>query len=451
VSGKHRRSAPEPGPAPDLDVATDAPSAPVITAAPASAAPASAALSGPTIVARRNRDAERAARRRAGRRRRLLGLAVVLVLLLGAGGSGWLLSDHGSTGTARQSAPVIRQRTLLVQVAGADGAALGSALLGVKPDGSDAASMLIPSRLFVDVPGSGAIPFGDTLALPASSAPADALTDLLGVSVSGSWVLTQQGLAALVDKVGGVQADVDVDVQATDAAGRRTIVVRSGPQRLAGTAAAAYATYAAAGEPEQARLARFNDVLDGVLRAMPGGAGQISAAVAALGAGSRSTMSQGALADVLATFHGAAAKDDVVSGVLPVNEIDTGAAQQAYGIDAGQAGMLVRSRFAGALQQGPAGAAIRVLVENGAGTPGLVEKARQRLVDAGLRFVNGGNAAEFGFARSVVLISDGTARSQEQGRKVAAALGLSTDSIEISTRGQTVAEVIVILGRDFRP
>ena len=42
-------------------------------------------------------------------------------------------------------------------------------------------------------------------------------------------------------------------------------MVRAGSQRLNGAQAAAYATYLADGEPEQVRLARFNDVLDGVL------------------------------------------------------------------------------------------------------------------------------------------------------------------------------------------
>ena len=36
-----------------------------------------------------------------------------------------------------------------------------------------------------------------------------------------------------------------------------------------------------------------------------------------------------------------------------------------------------------------AGGPVRVLVQNGVGTPGLVDKARTKLVKAGFRFVNG--------------------------------------------------------------
>ena len=134
-----------------------------------------------------------------------------------------------------------------------------------------------------------------------------------------------------------------------------------------------------------------------------------------------------------------------------MTEIDTGAAEQAYGIDALQASTLVRTRFAGALQGDGTGGGVRVLVQNGVGTPGLVDKARTRLVDAGLRFVNGGNAAQFGRTTTVVLIPDGSDESLQRGKRVAKSLGVPAGAVEISNQGQTVAEVIVILGRDFKP
>jgi len=94
---------------------------------------------------------------------------------------------------------------------------------------------------------------------------------------------------------------------------------------------------------------------------------------------------------------------------------------------------------------------LRVLVENGVGTPGLVEQARSKLVTAGFRFVNGGNAADFTGEPSSVIIPDGTESRVRQGQRVAAALGLPASSIATSDRGQTVADVIVILGSDFAP
>ena len=48
-------------------------------------------------------------------------------------------------------------------------------------------------------------------------------------------------------------------------------------------------------------------------------------------------------------------------------------------------------------------------------------------------------------------MSDGTDASMAKGRRVAAALGLPADSVVPNDRGQTIADVIVILGSDFTP
>ncbi|HEX6918788.1 MAG TPA: LytR C-terminal domain-containing protein [Actinomycetes bacterium] len=444
---QHARGLPTPaGPVvPDPTAPASAPIGPA-------ARPVGPLSAGPTVVARRNRAEERLARRRAARMKWLVAVAVALAVVVLAGGGWWLLvgRDTGSGGSQAGDHP--RQQTLLVQVVGADRTALASALLGVQPDSREAVSTLVPSRLIVEVAGSGSVPFGETSALPGAGASAAALTDLLGVRVDGSWTLSTKGLAALVDRLGGVDAAVDVDVVTKDAAGRETIVARAGQQHLGGAAAAAYATYSTPGEPEQARLARFNVVLDAVLRGLPADSAQVHTALGALGTESRSTGREaGDLPAVLAAVHAAAAADGFAPDVLPVTEIDTGAAEQAYGIDALQASTLVRTRFAGALQGDGTGGGVRVLVQNGVGTPGLVDKARTRLVDAGLRFVNGGNAAQFGRTTTVVLIPDGSDESLQRGKRVAKTLGVPAGAVEISNQGQTVAEVIVILGRDFKP
>ena len=216
------------------------------------------------------------------------------------------------------------------------------------------------------------------------------------MSVDGGWVLTQAGLAALVDKVGGVPAEVDVDVVTKAADGTETVVVRAGSQHLNGAQAAAYATYAAPEEPEQARLARFNDVLDGVLRGLPDQPREIEGTVTSLKAGSSSTLSSSLLAEILAGAQAVSTDGDMLSDVLPVNAIATGAGEESYGVNAQQAAALMEARFAPSLVKDTAGGPVRVLVQNGVGTPGLVDKARTKLVKAGFRFVNGNNAPEFG-------------------------------------------------------
>ena len=171
-SGKHRR--PEPDPLPDVDLASrlataDTVSAPVATPATpvaTSAVPpvAAPAVPGQTVVARRSRAAERAARRRALRQRVLLVTAAVLgVVLIIVGG--WLVFRGGDDGKDKVAAVAPRQLTTLVQVTGADGTAAASALVGTTKVGKQAVAVLVPSRLIVDVAGSGDMPFGEAVAL----------------------------------------------------------------------------------------------------------------------------------------------------------------------------------------------------------------------------------------------------------------------------------------------
>ena len=200
------------------------------------------------------------------------------------------------------------------------------------------------------------MPFGETLTLPAKTASRDALTDLLGVRVSSTWVLTQAGLAALVDKVGGVQATVDVDVLAKNAKGDETVVVRAGNQRLNGAQAAAYATYLADGRARAVRLARFNDVLDGVLRALPADRGRARRRRSpGWRPARRSSLTPAQLAGLLVVLRTAAAKELLHYDVLPVNDIDTGDTVDTYGLDSGQDGRSAAVAVRGVAAEGPHG------------------------------------------------------------------------------------------------
>lgn len=454
MSGKHRK--PEPALDPVAEpVAEPVPAPPPGLPPPARpAAPTVTRTVTPTITPRGSRRARAAdrARRRAETRRKVLlagGAALALVAVL----VGVLVLASGDEDGAPPAAPGAtgRQQTLLVLVTGADGVSQASALTGVVVEEDAADMVLVPSGLLVDVAGTGTVPFGETTTLPEQTAPAQALTDLVGVRVDDSWRLTAEGLAGLVDAVGGVRATVDRDVPTTDAEGNQTLVVSAGAQELRGRAAAAYATFRAEGEPEQARLARFDDVWSGLLDALPTDPLAVQAILESLGKGSATTATPRGLATRLTQLARAAAAGELVSDVLPVTEIDTGGDVPTYGIDSGQVGAMMRARFPGALQADRDGEVLRVLVENGVGTPGLVEAAREKLVGAGFRFVNGGNAAEFTDEPSSVIVPDGTEQSVRRGERVAAALGLPDSAIATSDRGQTVADVIVILGSDFTP
>ena len=93
----------------------------------------------------------------------------------------------------------------------------------------------------------------------------------------------------------------------------------------------------------------------------------------------------------------------------------------------------------------------RVLVQNGVGTPGLADAACRKIVAAGFSFAGSSNANRFGYATSKVLVFNRSVASARTGAAVARALGLPGNDVEVSTAGQNVADVLVILGEDFKP
>ncbi len=96
MSGKHRR--PEADLLPDADVAQEMVAGPVIEAS-------ASALSGPTVVARTSRQAQRRARRQSQRRQVSLIAGVVVVVLVVAVGGWWLLGRGGGGDNAERRRP----------------------------------------------------------------------------------------------------------------------------------------------------------------------------------------------------------------------------------------------------------------------------------------------------------------------------------------------------------
>ncbi len=391
-------------------------------------------------------DGGAARQHRPGRLRGALAALVAVLLVAGVAAVVVIRRGAGPAPAPARSSSVPAQQLLAVSLA-VDGQITGVSLLAAGPGGAQ--QVLVPGRLLLDVPGAGRIPVARSLAV-GSSAPGAAVADALGVRVSAAWVLDVGALASLVDRLGGVTVDVDVDVPVSAKAGSAIMVPAGDRRRLTGKPAAAYAGLIVGEEPEAARLARQERVLTAVLAGLPAP----DAARRALLAGLAGAPRGAALSTVVAVtgaLREPAASGSLPSTVLPVNEIDSGGAVTAYGLDAEGAARLTRSRLAGAAIAEPVGGRVRVLVQNGVGTPGLGEAARAQLVAAGLRYVGGGNVTGFGVRQTVVLLADGGSAERARGAAVARALGLGEGSLRITDSAPTVADVVVVLGADYRP
>jgi hypothetical protein len=88
----------------------------------------------------------------------------------------------------------------------------------------------------------------------------------------------------------------------------------------------------------------------------------------------------------------------------------------------------------------------RVIVYNGVGTPGLAGVASQQLIKAGLRVVDSGNADNFKYQTTLILLYHGT---QSDAEAVRTAIG--TGQILVQSASQDLTDMIVIIGADYRP
>lgn len=401
----------------------------------------------PSVSVGPSRGGRRAERRRVQRQKQrriaiLAGGGAVLLLVVAT----VFVVTRGGDKAATSGAPERTQKTLLLEVqSGAD--VVSAALLAhdSAKGGADGAAVLLPPTVIVSVPGGGSTTLRSSLVAGRAQQAREAVADLLGVTVDAGWVLDTTTLAALVDRVGGVQVDVDVDV-----VNGSTVVVGKGSQRLPGASAVTVATYLAPGEQEQARLARLQGVLDALITALPDEKA-LTGLLGSLGGASNASLPLPQLASFL---HGLA-QDSKAQRLqydsLPVVPIDPGNGTTSSRIDAAPLASLVGRLLAPSVPASRQATGNRVYVLNGVGTPGLGSAVRAKLLPAGLIFVGSRNAPSFGRPKTVVLVREATPELQALGSRVARALGVPEDSVQTSDELGSLADVIVVVGQDFKP
>jgi LytR_cpsA_psr family/LytR cell envelope-related transcriptional attenuator len=397
------------------------------------------------------RRAQRELERRKLQRVRLLTIGVACVVVV-AVVAAFVLRGSGNRAPGAASAVSSRpQTTVLLSVLGPQNQTIVAALLAHTSKGQHVGfGALLPRNLEVTVPGSGTTTLGNASSVGGTTGSTDAVADAMGVIVDGSWNLTGAGLASLVSAVGGVTVNVDRNV-VTTAGGTSSVVIPAGPHSLTGPQASLYATYLAGSEPEQARLARLSLVLQALMAKLPASETVEATTLRSLGHASTSTLTSAQLAGFLADLHSDSVNGQLSFNDVPTNALDPGSGSTVASITQSQISSFVQANFGGSLPPVLAGGPIRVLVQNGVGTPGLGLTARDRLVQAGLTYVAGGNAGQFGYTTSLILISNTSSKALGQGRTTAHALRLPVSDIRLNPSGQSVADVIVILGADYKP
>ena len=399
---------------------------------------------------RQLRQRREAQQRKARQRWIVTALAVVGVVVVGALLVLWLTNRGDESAAPLQDQRT--ERTLTMTLAAAGEPATSGALMVYDADNATAGAVLVPSRLFVEGPAPGGLPFGDTVQLGETAAPGTSLADTLDVVVDDTWQVSNAMLGQLVTAADGVLVDVDTDIIAKTPGGQEVVVVNAGDGQLLGPKdAVAFATYLAPDENEESRLARFGQVLASTTQRLPEQRDALLATLDDIAATENATLSTESLADFLLGYGDVGRGGDASYQSLPVKPLETGSRNptlivEPEGLDRLRAGLLSDS-----LPPDAGGDTIVVLVQNGVGTPGLEQDAAALLRDEGYDFFNGGNANQFGRDQTLVLIPDSTPASEALGEDVAATLGVPASSVQVTEQGSSIADVIVILGADFKP
>ncbi|MER7946868.1 LCP family protein [Streptomyces sp. NPDC096079] len=387
-----------------------------------------------------SRSERREEARRRGRNR-IVALAVVLALAV-AGGVGYLwsagllpgTSDPERKGGTAATGPQQRD-TIVVHLHDLKNGTTSTALLVDNTTTRQGTTVLLPNSVVVaDSEGSGTT-LGKSVEDDGSSGTREAIGNLLGTKIAGTWRLDTPYLENLVESVSGIEIDTDTDVP-DGKKGADPLVRKGEKQTLNGRAAVAYATYRAPGEAEAAQLQRFGQVMYGVLRKFSSDPEAATVTIETLQQILDPSLPEKDLGASLAKLAEHAKIGDYKTALLPVGQ--DGALTEAAGDS------VVKDILGGKVTAPEAGEVPRVSVRDGSGKK-AAEAARIVLINGGYAFVGGADAPSQ--EESQVLYGDDAQKPTAV--EVAKTLGLPAGSVEKGKPSGTIA-VTVILGRDYK-
>ncbi|MFE6775693.1 LytR C-terminal domain-containing protein [Streptomyces sp. NPDC057702] len=384
---------------------------------------------------------ERRDERKRKLRTRLIGLVAVLALVVGCGvGYLWYadkLPGVSSGGDAEASASGQQQRkVIVVHLRETKGGGSSSALLVDNETTRKGSTVLLPNALAV-AGENGTTTLGNAVQDEGAGGTRDALTNLLGSEIQGTWRLDTPYLENLVELVGGITLDTDVLVPAAKE-GEDPLVKRGSAVQLGGQGAVAYATHLEPGEDQAKQLTRFGQVLGAVLAKVSTDAGKATATVEQLAQIPDPSLSEKQLGTALAALAQRAEDGAYETDLLAVRPDGTLSEEATENV--------VKDVLGGSVKKpdDAAQTAARVSVRNATGDERKAGAAQVALVNGGFTFVGGGN----GTAEATSRVTYADAAQAGQAKEVAATLGLPESAVR-QGKGAANADVTVVLGGDY--
>ncbi|MFE9372417.1 LCP family protein [Streptomyces sp. NPDC006711] len=379
-------------------------------------------------------------------RNRVVALVVALVLLV-VGGVGYLwfagkLPGSSSSSDAKKggaTAGAQKRDVIVVHLHNTKAGGTSTVLLVNNAGAGQGTTVLLPNSLALTDDDGSRTTLGKSVDGDGSQGTRDALSNLLGAKITGTWRLDTPYLENLVDLVGNIDISTDADVPGAKQ-GSDPVVKKGEDQTLSGPMAVAYATYRGPGEPETKQLQRFGAVMYGVLRKISDDPKAATVTVQTLAQILDPSLPESDLGAALAKLAEHAKAGAYKTALLPVQPDGTLSQQTSDSV--------IKDILGGRLGAGGSdqGAAVRVGVKNASGNAKASESARITLLNGGYAFVDAGSGGTQ--AASQVLYAD--AAKKAKATEVAKTLGLPDSAVKQGDAAAN-ADVSVVIGKDYKP
>ncbi len=392
-------------------------------------------------------------RARSAKRRRLAALAIApIFVMVGIVALTRLGGDEPGAGDRPLLPGGDPQITTLVMTtlhSDVSGQADTIALFATDPAGRKAFVLLVPTAVLTEIPGFGFDTIGRALSFGRTPLAEVTIENMLGVSVDHTAVLEDSTLARLIDRLGGIRIKVPATLLREDRDGRLVPAFDSGDQPMNGKRATEYLAFKGPDETELSRLARAQQVWEAIfVRSNGAKAKDLRRQVALLGSAVGGDASAEDLGRVLAVIAGAPPQARGYD-VVPVGPVGSAGGEEALRLNQEELEALVGRQLLGSLTAPPEEVRARVQLLNGNGIPEAGVLVAQRLVPAGFRIVDTGNAVSFNFPKTKIIVYADEPAIRELAERIR--MLLKVGEIEIGRRPQTAVDITVVIGKDLQP
>ena len=310
--------------------------------------------------------------------------------------------------------------------------------------------LYLPRTTLVEMPGYGGGPeaVGKALSFGGEELQVGALSNLLGVGFEHSVTFSPAAIPSLADASGGLVIDVPEKLSKRDGDGRVRTVFSEGSQKLDGAGVAEYLSLLDEAGDEIGRGARHAQVWAALFDhyRVPANRSSLAADLDKIKDQLKTKTEIAAVSSFFTKFGGVPERS-VVFETLPVEPqgVETGA--QYYRPNAESTQRLIERYLAGSRPHGAGEPGRRIQILNGNGIPGVGGKVAEVLVPKGFRVVLDGNAKNFEYSTTQILVYSSSKDALAVGAEIRDILGVG--EVVVSRQRQTVVDVTVVVGKDY--